>query len=100
MSRDETNGGILDFFVDVDGETFEYVDFNGVTDSELSLTAELLGERLKLVPEVVSALDCFGGNGGDSDDAYEDEDGGHAANSSGHHQSKGKARYLLYTYVQ
>ena len=69
-----------------------------MTDSELSLTVDLMAQRLKAFPEVVSALVCFGGNGGDRDDSYEDEYEGHAANSRGHH-SKGKARYL-YTYVQ
>ena len=69
-----------------------------MTDSKLSLTVDLMAQRLKAFPEVVSALVCFGGNGGDSDDSYEDGYESHAANSRGHH-SKGKTRYL-YTYVQ
>ena len=64
-----------------------------MTYSELSLTVDLMAQRLKAFPEVVSALVCFGGNGGDSDDSYEDEYEGHAANSRGH-LSKGKTRYL------
>ena len=91
--------GILDFFGVMDEESFEYVDFEGVTDSELSLTVDLMRQRLIAFPEVVSELDCFGGNGGDSDGSYnDDEDDGYAAHSRRHH-FKGKTRYL-YTYVQ
>ncbi len=90
--------GIRDFFGGIDAESFGYVDFEGVTHSELSMTVDLLRQRLKSVPEVVSLLDSFGGDGGDSDNSYQDEDDGHAANSRGHH-SKAKTRYL-YTHVQ
>ena len=78
----------------MDGESFDYVDFEGVTHSELSMTVDLLKQR---VPEVVSLLDSFEDNG-DSDNSYQDEDDGHAANSRGR-RSKAKSRYL-YTHVQ
>ena len=64
------------------------MDFEGVTHSELSMTVDLLKQR---VAEVVSLLDSFGGDGGDSDNSYQDEDDGHAANSRGRH-SKAKSR--------
>ena len=82
----------------MDEESFSYVDFEGVTHSELSMTVDLLSQRLKSFPEVVSLLASFGGDGGDSDNSYEDEDDGYAANSRGHH-SKAKTRYL-YTHVR
>lgn len=53
----------------MDEESFNYVDFEGVTHSELSMTVDLLSQRLKSVPEVVSLLDSFGGDGGDSDNS-------------------------------
>ena len=86
--------GIRDFFDGMDAESFDYVDFEGVTHSELSMTVDLLKQR---VPEVVSLLDSFEDNG-DSDNSYQDEDDGHAANSRGR-RSKAKSRYL-YTHVQ
>ena len=87
--------GIRDFFDGMDAQSFDYVDFEGVTHSELSMTVDLLKQR---VPEVVSLLDSFGGDNGDSDNSYQDEDDGHAANSRGR-RSKAKSRYL-YTHVQ
>ena len=90
--------GIRDFFGDMDAEAFEYVDFEGVLGSELLLTVDLFKQRFKSVPEVVSLLESFGGDGGDSDTSYEDEEDCHAGNSRGRH-SKAKSRYL-YPHVQ
>ena len=82
----------------MDAESLNYMDFEGVTHSELSMTVDLFKQRFKSVPQVVSLLDSFGGDGGDSDNSYQDEEDCHAANSRGRH-SKAKTRYL-YSNVQ
>ena len=58
----------------MDAESLNYMDFEGVTHSELSMTVDLFKQRFKSVPQVVSLLDSFGGDGGDSDNSYQEEE--------------------------